>query len=97
MALLLQVFRAVIIAMGSMGSVTMVCVLCLLIFAIMGTHLFGGRFARCNDDAVSNVQECTGTFVDPVTGATIGEEWLWQDSAAGLIIIGLRIAYVDMP
>ncbi len=60
--------------MSSMGAVTLVCALLFLIFGVMGTVLFGGRFYSCSDTTASGQDTCTGTFLDPSTNTTMGEQ-----------------------
>lgn len=45
-----------------MLNVTLLLVMFVCIFAILGVQLFSGLMYRCNDETVSGVQECTGTY-----------------------------------
>lgn len=46
-----------------------------LIFAILGSQLFSGKFDFCNDPTVSGRQACVGMFVD-ANGAYQERQWL---------------------
>lgn len=52
-----------------MADVLLVCIMFFFIFAIVGMQLFMGKFYSCNDVSAANMTECTGTFINPATGA----------------------------
>lgn len=47
-----------------MLNVTLLLIMFVCIFAILGVQLFSGLMYRCNDDTVSGVEECIGTYED---------------------------------
>lgn len=46
-----------------------------LVFAILGTQLFGGLFWSCNDASVKSVDECVGNFTNDDDGSVEGRRW----------------------
>ncbi|KAG0229344.1 calcium channel protein [Actinomortierella wolfii] len=48
-------------------------------FAIYGLHLFNGLFYSCNDESVSTMQECVGTFVDDSNGVPMVIPRIWDN------------------
>jgi hypothetical protein len=60
-----------------------------LIFAILGTQLYSGKFSRCNDETITDRFNCTGQFLDPKSGLLADREWMrpednYNDVAQGL-------------
>jgi len=58
-----------------LGSVMLLGLFQFLIFAILGSQLFAGKFDYCNDPTVSGMHACVGTFVDE-KGAHVTRRWL---------------------
>jgi len=68
------VFNTIIEAMPALGNVMVLASLVWILFAILGLHLFCGSFWKCNDGYLSKAQ-CTGSFKDPRTQATVPRVW----------------------
>lgn len=56
------VVEAIIRCIPPFVNIAMVSTVFYLIFAILGTQFWAGKFWSCNDDSVSGADECVGTF-----------------------------------
>ena len=79
---LLNRMKSMQIAVATLVHISpeLVNVLCLglfqfIIFAILGSQLFAGKFDYCNDPTALGRETCVGTFID-ANGAHITRQWL---------------------
>lgn len=69
-----NIISLIINSLASMLNVTLLLVMFVCIFAILGVQLFSGLMYSCNDESVSGVEECTGTYLDE-SGAEVPRIW----------------------
>ncbi|XP_057298022.1 voltage-dependent L-type calcium channel subunit alpha-1S-like isoform X2 [Hydractinia symbiolongicarpus] len=63
------VFQCVVFSLKRVLNIIIIAVLCLFMFAVIGVHLFQGKFHYCTDSTKLTAEECQGHFYyfnDPV-------------------------------
>ena len=58
-----------------LGSMFLLGLFQFMIFAILGSQMFAGKFDYCNDTTVPDVKSCVGTFID-AKGEHLTRKWL---------------------
>ena len=67
------VVEALIASLVPMAFITAIAIFVYLIFAVVGVHIWAGKFWYCNDDSVSYWYECTGDYM--ADGVSTARQW----------------------
>eukprot|EP00698_Gefionella_okellyi_P018331 TRINITY_DN5483_c0_g2_i1.p1 TRINITY_DN5483_c0_g2~~TRINITY_DN5483_c0_g2_i1.p1 ORF type:complete len:1929 (+),score=445.39 TRINITY_DN5483_c0_g2_i1:678-5789(+) len=62
-------------SLSSIISIAVLFVAVVFVWGILGTHLFGGTFASCNDNTAVSIADCVGEFIDPDLGYLMPRVW----------------------